>query len=296
MTDEADEEVVSGATAADVVPQYIARPFPPPAHARAFAAAPATRFTLVRGTHASARRHAVTQSLSQTCGSVHRDYGVGAHTAFGSALPAALGAPAHRIDAARHARVVAAVNARLAQAERIGVATLAWHVAECVSCFAARLCRPHAYDAALRDVWRALERENREYYEPRGVQWQNPALNGLTELELLCRVEPTVGAAGARACAARLPRVSHPPVLLCCSLQCSFRRRSRGDRCAALLAESDGAESAVDGSASSADEAAALLPAASQRTAAAAASVAESGNASRKRAKHRKKTRRKDAE
>lgn len=90
---------------------------------------------------------------------------------------------------------IAALTAsfQLNTAERIDAGVIATNVAALLSCFALYLCLPNPYHKALDALWRFLASENAEYYERKGVQFQNPACNGLTHLDVLVRSKRAAG-------------------------------------------------------------------------------------------------------
>lgn len=82
-------------------------------------------------------------------------------------------------------RLIASMQ--LNTAERIDASVVATNVAALLSCFALYLCLPNPYHKALDALWLFLAAENAAYYEAKGVQFQNPACNGLTHIDLLVR-------------------------------------------------------------------------------------------------------------
>jgi hypothetical protein len=77
--------------------------------------------------------------------------------------------------------------AQVRAAELITSRVVATNVFAVLSCFALYLCLPNPYHGALDRLWAFLDGENAAYFEAKGVQFQNPACNGLTHIDLLVR-------------------------------------------------------------------------------------------------------------
>lgn len=71
--------------------------------------------------------------------------------------------------------------------ETIDAGVVLSNVLAVLSCFSIYLCLPNPYHKALDEIWAFLDAENRAYYEPRRVQFQNPAANGLSHIDILVR-------------------------------------------------------------------------------------------------------------
>ncbi len=84
-------------------------------------------------------------------------------------------------------------------AELITSRVVATNVFAVLSCFALYLCLPNPYHGALDRLWAFLDSENAAYFEAKGVQFQNPACNGLTHIDLLVRRAPAPAQAQASA-------------------------------------------------------------------------------------------------
>lgn len=74
--------------------------------------------------------------------------------------------------------------------ESITASVIAVNTLAVLSCFSIYLCLPNPYHKALDQIWSFLDAENRTYYEARRVQFQNPAANGLTHIDVLVRRVP----------------------------------------------------------------------------------------------------------
>lgn len=76
--------------------------------------------------------------------------------------------------------------------ETINASVVLTNFAAVLSCFSIYLCLPNPYHKALDEIWTFLDAENRAYYEPLRVQFQNPAANGLSHIDVLVRRSPDV--------------------------------------------------------------------------------------------------------
>jgi hypothetical protein len=79
---------------------------------------------------------------------------------------------------------------QLHSVESISASVIAVNTLAVLSCFSIYLCIPNPYHKALDEIWSFLDHENRTYYESRRVQFQNPAANGLTHIDVLVRRVP----------------------------------------------------------------------------------------------------------